>query len=294
MKKASRILILVLVFALAVSPIAHANMAAPARADVGSSITFEKNDAIAVRSEVLDITVHGSQADISAVYTMKNTTAEKISTPAMFLSPNIESGGTRVLVNGRETDFTTERYEIASWSDSEIIAARDWRYVVLTNESSDGKTVNSIDFEMSFEPQEEYEVAVFYAYRLGGYPDYDFNAKDGEIEYYLAPAALWKDFENLTINLYLDKDMPVIKSSNLDFKKTGARTYQYVSDTLPEENLRVVIDENWFQNIFSTLRSPYFTMNLLMFSPFILLILAVVAIVCVILWQRHKKKKRAG
>lgn len=294
MKKASRILILVLVFALAVSPIAHANMAAPARADVGSSITFEKNDAIAVRSEVLDITVHGSQADISAVYTMKNTTAEKISTPAMFLSPNIESGGTRVLVNGRETDFTTERYEIASWSDSEIIAARDWRYVVLTNESSDGKTVNSIDFEMSFEPQEEYEVAVFYAYRLGGYPDYDFNAKDGEIEYYLAPAALWKDFENLTINLYLDEDMPVIKSSNLDFKKTGARTYQYVSDTLPEENLRVVIDENWFQNIFSTLRSPYFTMNLLMFSPFILLILAVVAIVCVILWQRHKKKKRAG
>lgn len=294
MKKASWVFVLALVFALAVSPIAHANMAAPARADVGSSITFEKNDAIAVRSEVLDITVHGSQADISAVYTMKNTTAEKISTPAMFLSPNIESGGTRVLVNGRETDFTTERYEIASWSDSEIIAARDWRYVVLTNESSDGKTVNSIDFEMSFEPQEEYEVAVFYAYRLGGYPDYDFNAKDGEIEYYLAPAALWKDFENLTINLYLDEDMPVIKSSNLDFKKTGARTYQYVSDTLPEENLRVVIDENWFQNIFSTLRSPYFTMNLLMFSPFILLILAVVAIVCVILWQRHKKKKRAG
>lgn len=291
MKKASRILILVLVFALAVSPIAHANMAAPARADVGSSITFEKNDAIAVRSEVLDITVHGSQADISAVYTMKNTTAEKISTPAMFLSPNIESGGTRVLVNGRETDFTTDRYTIVSWPDSEEITAEDWRF---TTVGFDGDTVDTIDFEMVFEPQEEYQVAVSYAYRLGGYPDYDFNAKDGEIEYYLAPAALWKDFENLTINLYLDEDMPVVKSSNLDFKKTGARTYQYISDTLPEENLRVVIDENWFQNIFSTLRSPYLVMDLLMFSPFILLILAVVAIVCVILWQRRKKKKRAG
>lgn len=291
MKKASWVFVLALVFALAVSPIAHANMAAPARADVGSSITFEKNDAIAVRSEVLDITVHGSQADISAVYTMKNTTAEKISTPAMFLSPNIESGGTRVLVNGRETDFTTDRYTIVSWPDSEEITAEDWRF---TTVGLDGDTVDTIDFEMEFEPQEEYQVAVSYAYRLGGYPDYDFNAKDGEIEYYLAPAALWKDFENLTINLYLDEDMPVVKSSNLDFKKIGARTYQYVSDDLPKKNLRVVIDENWFQNIFSTLRSPYLVMDLLMFSPFILLILAVVAIACVILWQRHKKKKQAG
>lgn len=294
MKKASRILILVLVFALAVSPIAHANMAAPARADVGSSITFEKNDAIAVRSEVLDITVHGSQADISAVYTMKNTTAEKISTPAMFLSPSLEEDGVQVLINGQEAEFTTERHKMALWFDSDGIDVQDWRYVVLTSEEENADTVDTIDFEMSFEPQEEYEVAVSYVYRLGGYPDYDFNAKDGEIEYYLAPAALWKDFENLTINLYLDEDMPVVKSSNLDFKKTGARTYQYVSDTLPEENLRVVIDENWFQNIFSTLRSPYLVMDLLMFSPFILLILAVVAVVCVILWQRRKKKKRAG
>lgn len=44
------------------------NMAAPKIADVGSSITFEQNNKLAVLSEVLDITVSGSQAEIVANY----------------------------------------------------------------------------------------------------------------------------------------------------------------------------------------------------------------------------------
>ncbi|MEG1809400.1 MAG: hypothetical protein RR244_06080, partial [Oscillospiraceae bacterium] len=62
-----------------------------------------------------------------------------------------------------------------------------------------------------------YDVVVSYRYRPGGYPDYDFNAKIGRIEYYLAPAAMWNDFGGITINLKLDEDMPVISSSNLEF-----------------------------------------------------------------------------
>ena len=50
-----------------------------------------------------------------------------------------------------------------------------------------------------------FAVTVSYPYRLGGYPDYDWNVKRGEILYYLAPAALWQDFQSLTINLYLDE-----------------------------------------------------------------------------------------
>ncbi|HCA29670.1 MAG TPA: hypothetical protein DEP23_08960 [Ruminococcaceae bacterium] len=49
---------------------------------------------------------------------------------------------------------------------------------------------------------------------------------------------MWKDFSNLTINLYLDEDMPIIKSSNLEFEKVDTRTYQYVSDMLPVKNTR--------------------------------------------------------
>lgn len=71
---------------------------------------------------------------------------------------------------------------------------------------------------MNFTPNEEYDVVVSYTYRLGGYPDYDFNAKVGRIDYYLAPASMWSDFGGITINLKLDKGMPVIASSNVEFK----------------------------------------------------------------------------
>lgn len=290
MKKISLIFAFVLVFALSIPQVAYANMAAPKNADIGSSITFEKNDTISVLSEVLDITVDGSEADIVATYKMKNTTDESISTQSMFLSPNIENSGVKVIANDKDTSFTVESYVLNY--DTEI-KTDDWQYAVLTDDEiashNEEQTVDTITFEMDFAPNEEYDVVVSYTYHLGGYPDYDFNAKVGRIEYYLAPAAIWKDFENLTINLYLDEDMPVISSSNLEFEKIDTRTYQYVSDTLPEENLKIVIDENWYQNIFSTLRSPYLPMTLMMFSPFILIALAVFIF---IVWRLRKKKKQ--
>ena len=290
MKKISLIFAFVLIFALSIPQVAYANMAAPKEADIGSSITFEKNDAVSVLSEVLDITVDGSEADIVATYKMKNTTDESISTQSMFLSPNIKNSGVKIVVNDKDISFTVENYELNY--DTEI-KTNDWQYVVLTDDEiasrNEEQTVDTITFEMDFAPNEEYDVIVSYRYRLGGYPDYDFNAKRGEIEYYLAPAAMWKDFLNLTINLYLDKDIPVVTSSNLKFEKMGTRTYQYISDKLPEENLEIVIDENWWQNIFSTLRSPYLPMTLMMFSPFILIVLAVVIF---IVWRLRKNKKQ--
>lgn len=291
MKKISLIFAFVLVFALSIPQVAYANMAAPKEADIGSSITFEKNDAVSVLSEVLDITVDGSEADIVVTYKMKNTTDESISTQSMFLSPNIKNSGVKVVVNDKDTSFTVENYALNY--DTEI-KTNDWQYVVLTDDEiasrNEEQTVETITFEMDFAPNEEYDVIVSYRYRLGGYPDYDFNAKRGEIEYYLAPAAMWKDFLNLTINLYLDKDMPVVTSSNLKFEKVGTRTYQYISDKLPEENLEIVIDENWWQNISSTLRSPYLPMALMMFSPFILIALAVGIFT---VWRLRKKKHKS-
>ncbi len=149
--------------------------------------------------------------------------------------------------------------------------------------------MDSLTFDLTVEPLEEFDVTVSYTYQLGGYPDYDFDAKRGEIEYYLTPAAMWKDFENLTITLHLDEDMPVITESNLAFKKIDKRTYQYVSDTLTEENMRVVIDENWIQNIFSTLRSPYLLMMLPIFAIPALIVLCLVG--AIVLRLRGKKKK---
>jgi len=292
MKKISLFFMFVLVLALSFPQIAYANMAAPKESDIGSSITFEKNDTISVLSEVLNITVNGSQADIVATYKMKNTANENISTQSMFLSPNIENSDVKVEINGKNSSFIVQSYTL---SYDTKVKTNGWQYAVLTdNETASGneeQTVDSINFDMDFAPNEEYEVIVSYHYRLGGYPDYDDNAKNGEIQYYLAPASIWKDFSGLTINLYLDEDMPIIKSSNLEFKKASTRTYQYVSDTLPEGNLEIVIDENWYQNIFSTIRNPYLLMIVKMLSPFILIGLVIIVF---IIWRARKRKKQTG
>ena len=136
-------------------------------------------------------------------------------------------------------------------------------------------TVEAILFDLKFEPRETYDVIVSYRYRLGGYPEYDFNVKCGELHYYLTPAAMWNDFEDLTINLTLGKDMPVLESSSLKFEKVGKRSYRYYSDALPKEDLRITVDENWLQNLFSTLRSPYLHMMIRTAAPFILIMVLV-------------------
>ncbi len=293
MKKICLIYIFILIFTLFIPQVNYANMAAPSFADYGSSITFEKNDTISVLSEVLDITVNGSKADIVATYKMKNTSNESITTQSMFLSPNVNNSGVKVLINNEDTTFVVGSYVLNNYTE---IKADDWKYAVLTStempEEFDGQSVDTITFMMSFEPYEEYDVVVSYTYKLGGYPDYDFDVKRGEILYYLKPAAMWKDFSSLTINLNLDKDMPVIKRSNLNFKKIGKRTYQYISDTLPSENLEIVIDENWYQNIISTLRSPYLLIMLKLFSPIIIIALIVVVLIIWCLYRKHKIKSK--
>lgn len=292
MKKFFAVISVVLALVLSFPIVASANMAAPIEADVGSGITFEKNDVIAVISEVLDITVHGSRADITATYRMKNTGGESVTTPAMFLSPNIENEEVKVTAADKDVPFSVESYAIAGHNGD--ITIKDWQYVVLEHDEAGyyERKVDSISFELAFAPEEEYDVVVSYKYGLGGYPDYDFDAKCGYIEYYLTPAAMWKDFKNLTVNLHLDEDMPVITSSNLDFEKVGKRSYRFVSDTLPTDNLKIVIDENWYQSIFSSLRSPYLLINLMIALPFILLLTAIIVIAVVIIVIVKKRHSR--
>lgn len=270
---------------------ASANMAAPADPDVGSSITFERNDALAVTEEVLDIKVTGSTAEITAVYSMVNVTDQPVSTPVMFLAPNTGDGGVEVMADGVSVPCSTDQY-VMKYATG--VRTEDWRYVVLTNNDvadGDGQKVDGISFQLDFGPGEACQVSVSYPYRLGGYPDYDYNVKRGTIRYYLAPAAMWRDFQDLTINLYLDRDMPVLADSNLDFEKVGTRTYQYRSDTLPEGNLEIRVDQNWFQEAVGTLRSPYLILYLIFFVP-ILLVTAAVIVAVVFLVRRKRRSGR--
>lgn len=289
MCKRITVFLLTILLALTAACPALANMAAPRPSDVGTSVTFEKNQDIAVTAETLDIRVEGAKARIRAEYTMKNTAGEQISTPAMFLCPDQEEGSVQVTVREEPVEFTVEEYALGY--DSRV-ETKSWEYAVLSPDqlaSPNEERVWAISFQLDFEPEEEYTVSVEYVYALGGYPEYDFDVKDGRIEYYLLPAAGWKDFGSLTINLYLDKDMPVIASSSLPFEKVGTRTYQYVSQGLPEEELSITIEENGFQKIFSTLRNPYLRMMVLLLAPFVLVAAGVVLLV-VLVRRKHKTK----
>ena len=256
--------------------VAYGNMAAPAEPDVGTAITLEQNETLAVKSEVLDIVIEGSTAQITATYQMENQSDEAVKTRSMFLSPNVEEAGVQVVADGQLLACQTECYAL---SYNTQIGVEEWRYAVLTDVGESpqvGKPmVEAILFDLKFEPRETYDVIVSYRYRLGGYPEYDFNVKCGELHYYLTPAAMWNGFEDLTINLTLGKDMPALESSSLKFEKVGKRSYRYYSDALPKEDLRITVDENWLQNLFSTLRSAYLHMMIRTAAPFILIMVLV-------------------
>ena len=129
-----------------------ANMAAPADPDIASSITFERNDALAVTEEVLDIRVTGSTAEITATYSMVNSTDQPVSTPVMFLAPQHRRrrcGGN----GGRGFGSLLHRPICAQLHHKG--KTEDWRYAVLTNSDVadvDGQTVEGISFQLDFGP----------------------------------------------------------------------------------------------------------------------------------------------
>ena len=209
----------------------------------------------------------------------------------MFLAPNTGDGSVEVTVDGKSILFSVDTYTLTYYQDLE---AEDWRYAMLNYGAKNApgeELVCGISFQLDAEPGQAFEVVVSYPYRLGGYPDYDWNVKRGEIEYYLAPAALWQDFQSLTINLYLDEGMPVLKESSVEFRKIDTRIYQYQSDSLPEGNLTITIDESGAQEFFSSFRNPYTLFFVVYFLPPILLVIAVIVVIRIIIKKVRKSKE---
>ncbi|MFI3306942.1 MAG: hypothetical protein R3Y21_00070 [Mycoplasmatota bacterium] len=256
----------------------YANMAAPAYSEIGSSVTFEKNDDISVLSEVLDIVIDGTQAKITATYTMKNVTETMVTTNSMFVSPNIENNNTQIFVDDLLVDFEYESYSL---SYDTIVTTDDWKYVVLTESEvleNDVSTVDTVIFEMQFEANEQQDIVISYVYNLGGYPNYDTDEKRGELYYYLAPANLWNEFSSLTINLTLDEDMPYITESSLEFSKISDLKYQYKSSTLPDVNLDITMRKNSLQQLNNSFSDSFlFDIPICVYIIFLVLVIIVIA-----------------
>lgn len=282
------IVISLLLFILITSPfIAKANMAAPEEDGVASTITFAKNEDIAVVREVLDIKITGIKANISAQYTMQNNKDYEVSTPTMFISPNFSEQSVGVMINGSLINYETKSYSCQNIND---IYVNGWEYVILEKPNRYGtNNVQTINFDLDFKAKEEKLVTISYDYELGGRPDRIDQYKYASLTYYLAPAALWESFADLTINLYMDASLPIISESNVGFKKIDRNTYQYKDTTIPVNILEIKLEPTNWQKFIGFFKSPYLIMEIFIFLPFILI--GLILIVAIILLIKFRKKK---
>lgn len=281
---------LLLLSVLSITNVSHANMAAPDISDVGTGITFEKNDSISVLSETLNIKVNNDIASIEAIYEMRNTENGIVTTKSMFISPNIASSDVIVKFNDKYLEYETKDY----YATPDIkITTNDWQYIVFyENEDSYSTTlIQTVTFDLLFQALEVATIKVKYDYRLGGRPSRNDNYRYGEMFYYLAPANNWKNFSDLTINLELCDSMPVLKESNLNFIEVDNRKYQYKSNELPNSNLKIEIGLTKWQSFTLQFRNPYFWMNVLIFLPIFGIPIAIILVVILVLILTRNKKK---
>ena len=142
-----------------------ANMAAPLIDDIATSVSFEKSNDIDVKSEILDINILDTLADITVTYNMKNIRDEDINTASMFISPNIEGENVSIKINDLEIESLKETYYYYSYDD---LAINEWQYLILEDESYNEyyNQVQTLTFNIEFSPLEEKEIIINYKYRL--------------------------------------------------------------------------------------------------------------------------------
>lgn len=131
--------------------------------------------------------------------------------------------------------------------------------------------VGAIIYNVDFAPDETVRVVVKYDYVLGN------NNNSKQFNYYLTPAKYWQDFGGIEINVHLHKDYTRITSSSLKFTKTDKLTYQYSSNTLPQEELSFTLKPPLSQPG----KYPGF-LSAMLFLPYIIIIVIVIVIILVI------------
>ena len=107
--------------------------------------------------------------------------------------------------------------------------------------------------------------------------------------YYLTPANNWNDFKDLTINLELSSDLPVISKSTLDFIKIENNKYEYKSDTMPNVNLELELDQTRLQEFIGFFKNPYNIIYLYFIGITSLLIILIISIIVFIHFIKRKK-----
>ena len=292
MKKQIKIVLsfmLALLISINIIPtVAYANSAMPIQNSQGTGIVFELNDEIAVKSEVLDIEIIDEMAKITAIYNMINLTDKEISVESMFIAPYFaeESYGFVVEIDDEKVDYESKIF--GEYSEFEI-DENNWQYVIENSDigSKYDNGIQTVKYNMNFEPNDEIEVMVSYDYIMSQ----DTASSDNmyKLLYYLTPANYWSDFTDLTINLTVDSDMPKIESSSVEFEKVGKNEYQYKADALPNDELEITVERRWYGYVWSVLTDGYLWD---MIGVFILVLALPIGLIIDFVWQIRKRRKK--
>lgn len=204
---------------------------------------------VAVKKEVLTIELSGNNpALIKANYTLKNLSANKISTTVLF--PVDAGQNAAVVFNGRRLALKRTSF-IRDLSPGDFEVSNTWidpynnhRYRPhIPNNSSDALytplRLELIVFQVALEPNKEGSLTVTYAQA----PSYDanwlFNDINYRFDYLLQPARHWAGFSNLEINVLTKGSMSL--ASTIRLQKVSPNHYQARFDKLPQENLSLFV-----------------------------------------------------
>ena len=94
----------------------------------------------------------------------------------------------------------------------------------------------SIEYFLSFQPQEVITVSVEYDYMLECNSSY-LKASTITFYYLLSPAKYWKDFKNISIYLTVNEEFQKITEATLEFEKIDTLKYYYHAEDLPKSEL---------------------------------------------------------
>ena len=119
---------------------ASANMGPPPPLGENSGIVFEVHDVVKVDSQILNINfISDNNAQITAIYTMTNTSNEAISVKSMFLSPIYWGQPQReyeITANGTALEYSQTFFGYL-WSNLTADDLLNWREILAENSASD-------------------------------------------------------------------------------------------------------------------------------------------------------------
>lgn len=270
-----------------------ANMAEPNYSDTSSGIVFSQNQIIGVESEVLNIDLTQFTASVEAIYNLKNESESAVSLDAMFLAPiggehayeTFENDIT-VEFGGEQLDYTTSCFYSKDYAENYADLINNWEQVLASydgtdyDESYDMGFIGAIEYKMDFEAGESKQLIVSYLSGTGGYTYQDISKID--FSYLLTPASYWSSFGGIEINVTVPVDINQITSSSLEFERISETQFQYVSESLPSDELTITLSNK--SNLQTYVEEVVCFFGILI-CPIIFVILSIVFVVL----RRRKK-----